>query len=112
MEQIEKDLISVIIPVYNAEKELGRCIESILKQSYINLQILIIDDGSDCLLYTSESKMSGVCFSAGRTGGTPGNGKKYSEGQGYGRQCENSGIPERCEQAVSGNGFFCPSFLF
>ena len=56
--------------------------------------------------------MSGVCFSAGRTGGTPGNGKKYSEGQGYGRQCENSGIPERCEQAVSGNGFFCPSFLF
>lgn len=47
MEQIEKDLISVIIPVYNAEKELGRCIESILKQSYINLQILIIDDGSE-----------------------------------------------------------------
>ena len=47
MEQIEKDLISVIIPVYNAEKELGRCIESILKQSYINLQILIIDDGRE-----------------------------------------------------------------
>lgn len=40
------ELISVIIPIYNAEKHLKRCIESILEQSYSNLEILLINDGS------------------------------------------------------------------
>ena len=39
-------LISVIVPVYNCEKYLSQCIESILAQTYINLQIILIDDGS------------------------------------------------------------------
>lgn len=39
-------LISVIIPAYNVEKYLDRCIKSIVKQTYSNLEILIIDDGS------------------------------------------------------------------
>lgn len=41
-----KDLISIIIPIYNAEKSLNRCLESIKNQTYINLEILLIDDGS------------------------------------------------------------------
>ena len=39
-------LVSVIVPVYNAEKYLKYCIESITKQSYFNLEIILIDDGS------------------------------------------------------------------
>lgn len=41
-----EDLISVIVPIYNNEKYLKRCIESIINQSYKNLEILLIDDGS------------------------------------------------------------------
>lgn len=39
-------LISVILPAYNAEKYLSKAIESILNQTYKNLEIIIIDDGS------------------------------------------------------------------
>lgn len=38
--------ISVIVPVYKVEKELPRCVDSILRQTYPNLQILLVDDGS------------------------------------------------------------------
>ena len=43
---MEKDLISVIVPVYKVEKYLEKCIESIIKQTYTNLQIILVDDGS------------------------------------------------------------------
>lgn len=40
-------MISVIVPVYNAEKTLKRCLESVLGQSEKNLELLVIDDGSN-----------------------------------------------------------------
>lgn len=40
------DLISVIVPVYKVEKYLRQCIRSIVNQTYQNLQIILIDDGS------------------------------------------------------------------
>ncbi len=42
----KEELISVIVPVYNVEKYLSRCIESILHQTYHYLEIIIVDDGS------------------------------------------------------------------
>ena len=38
--------ISVIIPVYNTEKFLHRCIDSVLVQTYKDFELLLIDDGS------------------------------------------------------------------
>ena len=43
---MEKRKVSIIVPVYNVEKYVGECIESILGQTYSNLEILINDDGS------------------------------------------------------------------
>lgn len=40
------DVISVIVPVYNVEKYLERCVDSICKQTYKNLEIILVDDGS------------------------------------------------------------------
>ena len=41
-----EEKISVIVPVYNVEAYLERCVESILKQTYTNFELLLINDGS------------------------------------------------------------------
>ena len=38
--------ISVIVPVYNTENYIGRCIDSILNQSFSNFELILINDGS------------------------------------------------------------------
>lgn len=43
---MEQPLVSVIVPVYNSEKRLSRCIESICAQTWQNLEIILLNDGS------------------------------------------------------------------
>lgn len=41
-----KPIISVIVPVYNAEDTIKKCVDSILSQTFVNIQIVLVDDGS------------------------------------------------------------------
>ena len=41
-----KELVSIVIPVYNMEKSLRKCVESVRNQDYPNIEIIIVDDGS------------------------------------------------------------------
>lgn len=56
------DLISVVVPVYNVEKYLCRCIDSIVYQTYKKLEIILVDDGSTddsgniCDFYSKQDK--------------------------------------------------------
>ena len=43
---LEKYKISIIIPIYNADKYLARCIDSILAQTYKNFELILVNDGS------------------------------------------------------------------
>ena len=43
---MNQDLISIIIPVYNGEKYLEKCLNSVINQDYKNLEIIIVNDGS------------------------------------------------------------------
>lgn len=42
----DRPLISIIVPIYKVEKELDKCIESIVRQTYSNIELLLVDDGS------------------------------------------------------------------
>lgn len=46
MKQASKPIISVIVPVYNAEKSLHMCIQSLLNQTFTNIEIILVNDGS------------------------------------------------------------------
>ena len=55
-------MVSVIIPVYNVEKYLVRCVKSILNQTYSNLEILLVNDGST----DSSGKICDILVKRGR----------------------------------------------
>ena len=40
------DLVSIVVPVYNSEKYIENCVNSIIAQTYVNIEVLLVDDGS------------------------------------------------------------------
>ncbi len=46
METDKNDLISIVIPIYNVQDYLERCIQSIISQTYKNIEIILVDDGA------------------------------------------------------------------
>lgn len=76
-----KPLVSVVIPVYNIEKYIGECLSSVLKSSYKNLEILVIDDCSldngkniveeyrekdSRIIFLENQNNEGVCYTRNR----------------------------------------------
>lgn len=51
---MDKELISIIVPVYNVEKYLVECLDSLIAQDYPNIEIILVDDGS-------QDKSSEIC---------------------------------------------------
>lgn len=45
MESLNKTIVSIIIPVYNAQQYIAKCIDSVISQSYINWELILVDDG-------------------------------------------------------------------
>ena len=88
---MNKPLISIIVPIYKIDRYLGICIESIINQSYKNLEIILVDDGSKdrcpeiCDLYKSKDerikvihKPNGGLVSARKAGLRESNGEYIS----------------------------------
>ncbi|MEO3135266.1 glycosyltransferase family 2 protein [Turicibacter sanguinis] len=59
---MQKDLISIVVPIYNVEKYLEECLASIINQTYKNIEIILVDDGSTdsssviCRKYAEQDK--------------------------------------------------------
>ena len=82
---LNKPMISVIVPVFNVEKYLSRCIESILQQTYKNIEIILVDDGSS-------DKSGAICDDYANKYGNIASYHQRNQGQGAAR---NNGL-DKC----------------
>ena len=93
---MQNDILWVIIPVYNVEKVLGKCIRSVQKQTYTNWKMVLVDDGSTdrsgalCDQFAKQDSRIVVVHTA--NGGLPvarRNGIKQVENTGYWLFCDS-----------------------
>lgn len=83
-----QEQVSIIVPAYNASKTIARCIDSILNQTYSNIQLIIVDDGSSdntadiCKLYLNgENNITYIAQDNKGVSSARNTGLKYVEGQ-------------------------------
>ncbi len=81
------DLISIIVPAYNAETFIGRCIESILGQTYKQIELIVINDGSSdrtedvCHRYVSDTRLRVKTIPNGGVSNARNTGLKMASGE-------------------------------
>lgn len=92
-------LVSIIVPVYNVEKYLDECLQSLINQSYTNLDIILVDDGSTdksleiCLKYASKDDRIFVVSKINYHQGSARNaGLEFIKGTFLRRYCEGEDI--------------------
>ena len=120
----EQSLISVVVPIYMIDRYLGICVESLLNQTYRNLEIILVDDGSKdrcseiCDLYASKDsrikvihKENGGLVSARKAGVLAATGRYIGfvdgddwVGPGFYQSLYNAIIQNDCDVAIAG---FC-----
>lgn len=83
-----EDLVSVVVPVYNSEKYLEACLDSIVNQTYRNLNIILVDDGSSdssgkiCEKYAKkDSRITVIHKQNGGNGDARNEGYKHAKGK-------------------------------
>jgi len=72
---MEPDKVSVIIPVYNEERYLSRCLSSVRRQEYKNLELIVVDDGSTDHSFEIANEFTNKVFSREHKG--PGNARNW-----------------------------------
>ena len=84
---LEKEKISIIIPAYNVEKFIAKCLDSVITQNYKNLDIIVVDDGSKdktgSIIDDYATKDDRICVVHQPNGGLPNarnTGIKYAKG--------------------------------
>lgn len=84
---MKSDLISVVIPAYNVEEKINRCINSLLEQTYQNLEIIIVNDGSTdltaqkCEEYSNRNEIKYISISNGGVSNARNIGMKSAKGK-------------------------------
>lgn len=100
----EQDLVSIVVPVYNSEAYLVRCIRSLRAQSYKNLEIILVDDGS-------EDHSLEVCF---REAEEDGRIKVLHKENGGAASARNAGMEEMSGQwlmLIDGDDYIHPEMV-
>lgn len=107
---MSKELISIIVPVYNSEKYLSVCLESILSQSYENFELILINDGSTdnsldiCKSFEKKDERIRVCsIKNSGAGGARNKGLELAKGQYIAFiDCDDIVSPDYLERLLEG----------